>query len=99
VAASHTSIRSTAFAVTLVVACGWTIRAVGIHYRLREVAAVARDDWAYYDRWERRQDTDHVTTPTEKRVWQTLYDDAIWKRSPPPMIDSRVANAWSDPLE
>ncbi len=99
VAARHTAIRGLAFAVTLVIACGWTIRAVGIHYRLREVAAVARDDWAYYDRWERRQDTDHVTTPAEKRVWQTLYDDAIWKRSPPPMIDSRVANAWSDPLQ
>jgi hypothetical protein len=99
IASRHKVIRATAFAVTLVVACGWTIRAVGIHYRLRETAAVARDDWAYYDRWERRQDTDHVTTPSEKRMWQILYDDAIWNRLPPPMIDSRVANAWSDPLE
>jgi len=98
IAARHTAIRAAAFAVALVIAFGWTIRAVGIHYRLREVAAIDRDDWAYYDRWERQQG-DQVTTPADKQLWQTLYDDAIWKRSQPPMIDSRVANAWSDPLE
>jgi hypothetical protein len=91
--------QAVAYAVILVVACGWSLRSVGTQYRLREVASLTRDDWAYYDRWERRQNTVAVSTPAAKRIWQTLYDDAIWRRAAPRAIDSRLLDAWSDPRE
>ena len=96
--ASFSTLRRTAaYVVALMLACGWSLRFVSIEYRLREVASIHRNDWAYYDAWERKQATVHVTTTEEKHVWQTLYDDAIWRRPAPPMIGSRLAEAWSDP--
>ena len=91
--------RAAACAAILVVACGWSVRSIGTQYRLREVASTTRDDWAYYDQWERRQQTVAVNTPDGKRVWQTLYDDAIWRRPAPRAIGSRLLEAWSDPKE
>jgi hypothetical protein len=86
-----------AYAVVLLVACGWSVRTVGTQYRLREVASIVRNDWAYYDKWERQQTTVVVDTPGGKRVWQTLYDDAIWRRPAPRALTSRVLDAWTDP--
>ena len=95
---SFSTLRRTAvYVAALVLACGWSLRFVSIEYRLREVASIVRNDWAYYDAWERKQATVQLTTTGEKHVWQTLYDDAIWRRPAPPMIDSRLAEAWSDP--
>ena len=96
---SSTLSRTAAYAVALVLACGWSLRFLSIEYRLREVASIHRNDWAYYDAWEQKQATVQLTTTAEKRVWQTLYDDAIWRIQAPPMIDSRLAEAWSDPKE
>ena len=86
-------------ALMLAVACGWSMRAVGTEYRLRQVAFIERNDWAYFDRWQQRQDTVLVQTDGEKRVWQTLHDDAIWRRPAPAMIESRFLERWSDPEE
>lgn len=91
--------RAFAYAAMLVIACGWSLRSIGTQYRLREVASITRDDWAYYDRWAQRQDSVTIDTPEKKRVWQTLYDDAVWRRPRPPAIDSRLLEAWSDPKE
>ena len=96
---SSTLRRTAAYVVALVLACGWSLRFVSIEYRLREVASIHRNDWAYYDAWERKQATVQLTTTGEKHVRQTLYDDAIWRRPAPPMISSRLAEAWSDPEE
>jgi hypothetical protein len=91
--------RAVACAAILVVACGWSLRSIGTQYRLREVASTTRDDWAYYDRWAQRQRTVAVDTPDTRFVWQTLYDDAIWRRPAPRAIGSRLLEAWSDPKE
>jgi len=86
-------------ALVLAVACGWSMRAIGTQYRLREVASIDRNDWAYFDQWQKRQDTVVVQTDGEKRVWQTLHDDAIWRRAAPPLVESRFLERWSDPEE
>ena len=91
--------RALACTVMVVVACGWSLRAIGTQYRLREVASIDRNDWAHYDQWERQQRTVVVETPGAKQVWQRLYDDAIWRRPAPPVIDSRELEAWSDPRQ
>ena len=86
-------------ALVLIVACGWSMRAIGTQYRLREVAFIDRNDWAYFDQWQKRQDTVLVQTDGEKRVWQTLHDDAIWRRPAPAMIGLEFLERWSDPEE
>jgi hypothetical protein len=88
-----------AYATILLVACGWSMRAIGTQYRLREVASINRNDWAYWKVWLGRQDTVSIDTPGEKRVFQVLYDDAIWRRPAPPAIESRFWDRWSDPEE
>ena len=98
--ASSASRRSViAYAVILLVACGWSMRAIGTQYRLREVASLTRNDWAYWKIWLGRQDTVSIETAGEKRVFQVLYDDAIWRRPAPPAIESRFWDRWSDPEE
>jgi hypothetical protein len=97
---SPSSLRSAlAYAAMLLIACGWSVRTIGTQYRLRQVASIVRDDWAYYDRWQQRQKTVVIDTPGGQRVWQPLYDDAIWRRPAPPALTSRVLEAWSDPQQ
>jgi len=98
--ASSPSWRSAiAYATILLVACGWSMRAIGTQYRLREVASINRNDWAYWKVWLGRQDTVSIDTPGEKRVFQVLYDDAIRRRPAPPAIESRFWDRWADPEE
>jgi hypothetical protein len=99
IAASPSWRSALAHAAILLVACGWSMRALGTQYRLREVAAINRNDWAYWEVWLQRQEgTVSIETPGEKQVFQVLYDDAIWRR-PPPAIESRFWEAWADPQE
>jgi hypothetical protein len=85
-----------AYAVVLLVVCGWSVRTSGTHYRLRQVASIVRTDWAYYDRWQQQQQTVVIDTPGGKQLWQTLYDDAIWRQPAPRPLTSRMLEAWSD---
>ena len=98
--ASSPSWRSAiAYAVLILVACGWSMRAIGTQYRLREVASINRNDWAYWKVWLGRQDNVSIETAGEKHVFQVLYDDAISRRPAPPPIESRFWDKWSDPEE
>lgn len=99
-ASASTGVRpALACAVVLVLASAWAFRSIGTQYRLREVAATDRNDWAYYDQWQRKQGTIALTTSGQHRSWQTLYDDAIWRWHVPPSIESRFLDDWSDPLQ
>jgi hypothetical protein len=76
---------------------GWTLRSVGIDYRLREMAWTGRNEWAYHEQWMDRQKI-HLTD-AQRRIEQTLYDDAIWRRPSPPTVTWRFADRLFDPLQ
>jgi hypothetical protein len=77
-----------ALAVVAVLACGWSVRFVGVNYSLRQVADSVRNEWAYYDDWERDQGF-RLVEPAHLAVKQALYEDAIRSAPRPP--------AWSAP--
>ncbi len=68
---------------------------VGIHYSLRQIAPVIRNEWAYYADGSNRPPVS-LDTPEAERLWQTLYDDAIWRTPQPPTVSLRWANPWFD---
>ncbi len=86
------SSRGAAAAVLIaVVAAGWSVRLVGIHYLLRSTAGTVRTEWAFVDDWQARNRIT-IASPDRLQLKQTLYDDAIWRRPEPP----RVALRWAD---
>ena len=88
-----------AFVSTFValIAIGWTVRSVGIDYRLRQLARTDRNEWAYVNKWEAQQGL-HLTD-ADRAIEQELYDDAIWRVPPPPVITSRLGDRLFDPTQ
>ena len=74
-----------------IVAAGWSVRLVGIHYLLRSTAGTVRTEWAFVDDWQERNKVT-IASPDQQQLKQTLYDDAIWRRPEPP----HVALGWAD---
>jgi hypothetical protein len=85
------------YAVVAALATGWTVRSVGIHYRLRQVARTDRNEWAYVSKWEAQQGI-HLTD-AGRGIEQVLYDDAIWRMPSPPVVTSRLADRLFDPVQ
>jgi hypothetical protein len=75
-------------ALLALISTGWAWKLLGIHYALRDRAAMSRSEWAYEDEWEVNN---HIVirTPEASVLRQTLVDDAIWRRPAPPQLDSR----------
>jgi hypothetical protein len=86
-----------ACAVVAVIATGWTVRLVGIQYRLRQTARIERNDWAYVDKWSVQQGL-HLTD-AGRGIEQVLSDDAIWRVPAPPVVTSRLGERLFDPLQ
>lgn len=61
----------------LVVACGWTLRLMGVHYSLQSRELTVRNEWAYYDDWERKQHFEVPFTAQEMAIVQSLRRQAI----------------------
>ncbi len=95
-AAKTVNFRSAAVAVCLaLVACGWSVRFVGLHYNLRQRAASVRDEWAYFSDWQREQGPlERLETPTHRRIKDRLYEDAIWRTPRPPAVEL----SWADEI-
>jgi hypothetical protein len=81
-----TSVRTAAPAIVLLVAVGWTVRFVGIHDSLRERALSVRDEWAYYDDWEREQPRVVRLSDAERAIKQRLFEDAISRAPRSPQV-------------
>jgi hypothetical protein len=92
----RTSGRTAAPAIVLLVAVGWTVRLLGIHDSLRERALSVRDEWAYYDDWEREQ---HMAVPlsaAENAIKQQLWEDAISRAPRAPQVSLGVIDRLFD---
>jgi hypothetical protein len=61
----------------LVVACGWTVRFVGVHYSLQVRELSVRNEWAYYQDWADRQQFAEPFTPAENAIRDSLRRQAI----------------------
>lgn len=88
--------RTAAPAILLLVAVGWTVRLIGIHDSLRERALSVRDEWAYYDDWEREQ---HMVVPlsaAENAIKQHLLEDAISRAPRAPQVSLGVIDRLFD---
>lgn len=68
--------RALAFAMTIV-ACGWSIRLMGIHYSLQVREGSTRNEWAYYEEWERKQHFEEPFTAMETQILNALRRQAI----------------------
>jgi hypothetical protein len=90
-AASSSARRAATVVLIAIVAAGWSVRLVGIHYLLRSTAGTVRTEWAFVEDWQARNRIT-LATPDSQLLKQTLYDDAIWRRPEPP----RVALRWAD---
>ncbi|MEQ1572685.1 MAG: hypothetical protein ABL993_00430 [Vicinamibacterales bacterium] len=95
-AAGKVTLRSISVVVCLaLVACGWSVRFVGLHYNLRQRAASVRDEWAYFSDWQREQGpSEMLVTPTHRRIRDSLYEDAIRRTPKPPAL----ALSWADEI-
>jgi hypothetical protein len=82
----RTAGRTASSAIILLVAIGWTLRLVGIHDSLRRRALSVRDEWAYYDDWEREQRVSVSLTAAEEAIRRRLLDDAIQRAPRSPQI-------------
>lgn len=80
--------RAAAVALALVVlSTGWTVRLVGIHYRLREKAFLARNDWSEVVIGQPPADFDAARYPDAVALVQQLRTEAIAKRVENPSFD------------
>jgi hypothetical protein len=59
------------------VACGWTMRLVGVHYSLQVRELSVRNEWAYYQDWEDKQQFETPFTAQEIAIRDELRRDAI----------------------
>lgn len=78
-----------------VVATGWSVRLVGIHYLLRSTAGTVRTEWAFVDDWEERNRVS-MTRPEAARLKETLYADAIWRHPESRRLALRWGDRWFD---
>lgn len=68
-----------------VCAGSWGIKAVGIHYSLREGARDVRNQWSYVDDWLVKQEI-VLNEPRERAVRDALRADALWRLPARPRI-------------
>lgn len=69
--------RSVMTVVVVLVACGWTIRFLGIHYSLQMRELTVRNEWAYYEDWVEKQQFQTPFTARETAIQQALRRQAI----------------------
>ena len=63
-------------AIVTILACGWSVRAGGVHYVLRSQASKHQVDWVELPgRWQR--DRSWPEDPASQRLIQQLRDDAL----------------------
>jgi hypothetical protein len=72
-------------AAALVLASGWSVRAVGTHVQLREHAFKIRNDWAYADRWFAQQ-SEALRQDGQRPLKRILQRDAIYGHQVPPEL-------------
>jgi hypothetical protein len=63
--------------VMMVVVLGWSVKLVGIHQHLSGRAFAVRDEWAYYDDWERDQPQRIELGPEGEIIRKRLYEGAV----------------------
>ena len=80
----------------MIVACGWGIRLVGIHYSLQVRELSVRNEWAYYEDWEDKQDFEVPFTPEEVAIRDSLRRQAIRGSSNVRRLESRLADQFLD---
>jgi len=90
-----------ALAVVLLTAlsAAWTVRLVGLHYRLREKAFLTRNDWMFVTVGRPPAEVDVRMYPAAGRLIEQLREEAVSMRVPNPVFDppraSRVfEEAW-----
>jgi hypothetical protein len=77
--------RALILGLAVLMAVGWSVRFVGLHYHLRVTSDKVRNEWAYYDDWEKDQGAVPLT-PDEEGIRNTLLDDAILHVPRPPSL-------------
>jgi hypothetical protein len=88
-------VRAFAAVLLAVIVVGWSIKLMGIHYSLRQMAIGIRNEWAYYDDWGSKQPAD-VRASVDPVLKQRLYDDAIQHVPQPPVVSLGWAEALFD---
>jgi hypothetical protein len=91
--------RAGASGLVLLVAVGWTLRLLGIHDSLRHKAAAVRDEWAYYDDWDRQQPVRLPLTAADEAIRQRLLEDAISGAPRPPQLSLGAVDQLFDPTQ
>jgi hypothetical protein len=71
-----TAARVAAFALLAILACGWTVRAVALPYRLRQQAFVVREQWKGVYEWLDAQRV-QLSTPEAKALASQLREEAL----------------------
>jgi hypothetical protein len=84
--------RAVVLVAVLVAACGWTVRLIGVHYSLQVRDLTVRNEWAYYQDWEDRQQFATPFTAEETTVRNALRRDAIRGASRVRQFESGWAN-------
>lgn len=79
--------------VLTALSAGWAVRQTGLHYRLREKAFVARNDWMFVQIGHGQADVDVQRYPEAGRLIEQLRHDALVRRVPSPAFDSPIASA------
>jgi hypothetical protein len=90
--------RGAVSALVVVMAVGWSIRLVGIHHTLAHRSMAVRDEWAYYDDWERKQPIHVELSVEEEAIRKQLFDDAV-SRAPYKEIALGPLDALFDPTQ
>jgi len=93
---SGVAVLSVAPALALLIAVGWSVRFVGVHDSLRSRAESVRDEWAYYDDWEREQPNRVVLSDKEREIKQHLYEDAVVRAPRVPQLRLGAAESFFD---
>jgi hypothetical protein len=85
--------------VLAAIAAGWTLRFVGLHYRLREKAFITRNEWTEVIIGQGQADIDPVAYPEAAALIERLRRDALTLRAAnpafnPPNVDRYIEEAW-----
>jgi hypothetical protein len=80
-------------AALIIVASGWAVRSVGVHYKMRLTAFNVRNEWVDVDRWLEEQ---HASPEDDeqRRIVRVLRDDAIASSGVHPFFLPRWAGRW-----
>lgn len=71
--------------VLLVITTAWGIKAIGVHYSVRDIAWQVRREWAGVDQWLVEQEA-VPRTSQERAIKDTLQADALWRRPARPRL-------------